>query len=166
MKKGDELVHFVSNLIERVEKTVSMILMFCMAVIIIGAVLFRYFLNNPVFWAGEVSIFLMIWISFLGGSLGLKNKSQAAVSILVERLPQALQKTLNIIVHILMLGFLLVLIYYSYQWLLSSNVAFQKSTALRMPMWIAYISVPIGLTFSFIHLISNLIGIVQGGEAE
>jgi len=108
----------------------------------------------------------MIWISFLGGSLGLKNKSQAAVLILVERLPKELQKILNIVIHILMLGFLLILIYYSFQWLLSSNVAFQKSTALRMPMWIAYIAVPTGLTFSFVHLTSNLIGIVQGGEAE
>jgi len=159
-------VQFVSNLIEHVEKTVSIILMFAMAVIIIAAVFFRYFLNAPIFWAGEVSIFLMIWISFLGGSLGLKHKSQAAVLIFVERLPRETQKTLNIVIHILMLGFLLVLIYYSYQWLLSSNVAFQKSTALRMPMWIAYISVPTGLTFSFIHLISNLIGIVQGGEAK
>jgi len=159
-------VQFVSNLIEHVEKTVSIILMFAMAVIIIAAVFFRYFLNAPIFWAGEVSIFLMIWISFLGGSLGLKHKSQAAVLILVERLPRETQRILNVIIHILMLGFLLVLIYYSYQWLLSSNVAFQKSTALRMPMWIAYISVPTGLTFSFIHLTSNLIGIVQGGEAK
>ena len=159
-------MQFVSNLIEHVEKTVSIILMFAMAVIIIAAVFFRYFLNAPIFWAGEVSIFLMIWISFLGGSLGLKHKSQAAVLILVERLPRETQRILNVIIHILMLGFLLVLIYYSYQWLLSSNVAFQKSTALRMPMWIAYISVPTGLTFSFIHLTSNLIGIVQGGEAK
>lgn len=166
MIKGDEQVQFVSNLIERVERTVSIILMFAMAAIIIAAVFFRYFLNAPIFWAGEVSIFLMIWVSFLGGSLGLKNKSQAAVLIFVERLPQELQKILNIIIHILMLGFLLVLIYYSFQWLLSSNVAVQKSTALRMPMWIAYISVPTGLTFSFIHLISNLMGLMQGGKAE
>jgi len=159
-------VQFVSNLIERVEKTVSVIFMFAMAVIIIAGVLFRYFLNAPIFWAGEVSIYLMIWISFLGGSLGLKNKSQAAVLILVERLPRETQRILNIVIHILMLGFLLILIYYSFQWLLSSNVAFQKSTALRMPMWIAYIAVPTGLTFSFVHLTSNLIGIVQGGEAE
>lgn len=162
MTKGDEHVQIISNAIERVEKNVAIILMFAMAVIVIASVFFRYFLNSPIHWAGEMSIFLMIWITFIGGSLGLKNKSQAAVLILVDRLSPHLQRILNIVIHILMLGFLLVLIYYSYQWIFSSNVAFQRSSSLRMPMWIAYSSVPIGLTFSFIHLTSNFIGIIKG----
>lgn len=154
----------ISAAIESVEKIVSIISIFAIALILIAAVFFRYFLQAPLFWAGEVSIFLMVWISFLGGSLGLKRKSQAAVLILVDKLSDKWQKIVSISIHIIMIVFLFILLYYSYQWVFSSNVAFQKSTALRMPMWIAYSSVPVGLTFATIHLFSHFIEILRGGE--
>jgi C4-dicarboxylate transporter DctQ subunit len=150
-------VKVVSDFIESIEKALAVVFMFAMTVILTAAVVFRYFLNAPIFWAGEVSIFLMVWLTFLGGSLGLKYKSQAAVLIVVDYLPEKIQKIITFIANLLILAFLLLLMYYSYQWILSSNVALQKSSALRMPMWIAYVSVPIGLTFAFIHLLSDFI---------
>ena len=59
-----------------------------------------------------------------------------------------------------------ILLYLSYQWVLSAS--HQKSTSMRIPMWIPYLSVPVGLTFAFIHLITHLFDLLkgerQGGE--
>ncbi|CAM5796611.1 MULTISPECIES: TRAP transporter small permease [Brevibacillus] len=154
----------LSDLISTVEKYLAIVLMFAMAVIVALAVVFRYVLNAPLSWAGEVSIFLLIWSSFIGGSLGLKYKSQAAVTIVLEYATAKVKKMAGIAGHILMLVFLAVMLYYSYTWVLSPGVAFQKSTAILLPMWIPFSAVPVGLTFSAIHLLSNLIDLIREEE--
>ncbi|MFY0543888.1 TRAP transporter small permease [Brevibacillus sp. H7] len=156
----------LSNGISTIEKYLAIVLMFAMAVIVALAVVFRYLLNSPLSWAGEVSVFLLIWISFIGGSLGLKYKSQAAVTILLEYVPAKVKKIIGIIGHIFMLLFLVFLLYYSYTWVLSPGVAFQKSSAILLPMWIPFSAVPIGLTFAVIHLISNLLELFREEEVQ
>lgn len=137
-----------------------------MAILVPLAVFYRYVINQPINGAGELSIFLLIYITFLGGSLGLKYKSQASVTILTEFISDELKRIVSIVAHILMLLFLAIILYYCYQWILSPNVAIQKSSALRIPMWIPYSIVPIGLTFASIHLFSNLLDIIRGGESK
>ncbi|MEJ8546660.1 TRAP transporter small permease [Brevibacillus borstelensis] len=156
----------LSDFISAVEKYVAVVLMFAMAVIVALAVVFRYVLGAPLSWAGEVSIFLLIWVSFIGGSLGLKYRSQAAVTIVLEYATAKARKMVGIMGHVLMLAFLAVMLYYSYAWVLSPGVAFQKSTAILLPMWIPFSAVPIGLTCAAIHLLSNLIGMIREEEAH
>ncbi|MGG1662728.1 TRAP transporter small permease [Brevibacillus sp. NRS-1366] len=156
----------LSNGISIIEKYVAMILVLAMAIIVAIAVVFRYVLNAPLSWAGEVSVFLMIWVSFIGGSLGLKIKSQAAVTILLEYVPVKVQKLMGIVGHILMLLFLVLMLYYSYQWVLSPGVAFQKSSAILLPMWIPFSAVPIGLTCSAVHLLANFVEMFREEEAR
>ncbi|UAL45960.1 TRAP transporter small permease [Sutcliffiella horikoshii] len=156
----------ISDGIAKVEKFLGAFLMLCMAVIITLSVAFRYFLNSPLSWAGEVSIFLLIWISFIGGSLGLKYKSQASVSIFLEYVPTNISKVLTLIGHICMLLFLLVILYYTYTWILSPNVALQKSSGILLPMWIPYSAVPIGLTCAAFHILTNFLVVFREGEVE
>jgi C4-dicarboxylate transporter, DctQ subunit len=43
-------------------------------------------------------------------------------------------------------------------------VAYQKSTAMLIPMWIPYSAVPLGLSFAGIHVLSNLFDLVKEGK--
>lgn len=156
----------LSDCLARIEKLLGIVLMLAMAVVVTLAVVFRYLLNAPFSWAGEVSVYLLIWVSFIGGSLGLKYKSQAAVTILLDYLPAKVQKILMIIGHILILLFFALMLYYSYQWVLSPGVAFQKSSALLLPMWIPFSAVPVGLTFATVHVLSNLIEMFRKEEVQ
>lgn len=156
----------LSDGISKIEKLLGIVLMFAMAVVVVLAVLFRYLLNAPFSWAGEVSVYLLIWVSFIGGSLGLKYKSQAAVTLLLDYLSQKAQRMLLIAGNILILLFFALLLYYSYIWVFSPGVAFQKSSALLLPMWIPFGAVPIGLTFATIHILSNLIDLFREEEVR
>ncbi|UFJ41088.1 TRAP transporter small permease [Brevibacillus humidisoli] len=156
----------LSNHISTIEKYLAIVLMFAMAVIVALAVLFRYVLNAPLSWAGEVSVFLLIWVSFIGGSLGLKYKSQAAVTIIIDYVSARAKRIIAIIAHLLMLLFLILLLYYSYTWVLSPGVAFQRSSAILLPMWIPFSAVPIGLTFAGIHLLSNLVDLFREEDVQ
>ena len=158
----------LSGWVESVEKVIAMILIAAMTVIIAAAVIFRYFINAPIFWANEASIFIMAWLTFIGGSLGLKYKSQASVTFLVDRFSEKGRRILEIISYIIVLLFMALLLYLSYEWVLSAS--HQKSSSMRIPMWIPYLSVPVGLTFAFIHMLNHLINLVKnkqpGGESS
>ncbi|MGA9226928.1 MAG: TRAP transporter small permease [Mesobacillus sp.] len=152
---------YLSNLVASFEKKLAIVLMFAMAVIVTAAVVFRYVFKVPLFWAGEVSIFLLIYITFIGGSLGLKYKTQASVTLVTDLLPRNIQKLVAIIAHVFMLLFMGLLLFYCFKWISSPTVAIQKSSAILLPMWIPYSILPVGLLFAAIHLISNLFEIAS-----
>ncbi len=156
----------ISQGISKVEKGLSIILMFSMAIVVFLSVAFRYVFKSPLSWAGEISVFLLIWISFIGGSLGLKYKSQASVTVALEYLPERVRKIVSVTGYVLMILFLFLVLYYSFNWILSPSVSYQKSTTLLIPMWIPYMAVPLGLSFATIHLLSNLIQLLKEGESE
>src|SRR5699024_9642128 len=134
------------------------------ALVLATAVFFRYFLNDPIYWATEASIYMMAWLTFIGGSLGLKYKSQASITFFIDRLSDKGKRILEIVSHLIILIFLIYLLSISYEWIFSlSN---QKSSAMRIPMWIPYLSVPLGLTFAFIHLLKDTIDLLKNDKKE
>jgi len=149
----------ISNIIERIEKTASMILIAAMTIILFLNVIYRYFLHDPIFWANEASIYMMAWVTFLGGSLGLKYKSQASITMLVDRFKKEHQKIINIIAYIIILVFLAYLVYISSYWI--THLSANKSSSLRIPMSIPYSCVPVGLTFAFIHMLAGFVEIFK-----
>src|SRR5690625_2486380 len=157
----------ISNIIEKIEKGISVVLIVAITLVLFCNVIYRYFLNDPIFWANEASIFMMAWLTFLGGSLGLKYRSQASITFLVGRITGKNKRVISIITHIIILIFIVYLLYISYDWIFSLSST--KSSAMRIPMWIPYLSVPVGLTFAFIHLLDQLIDFFkddrQGGES-
>jgi C4-dicarboxylate transporter, DctQ subunit len=159
-------VKYVSNMVASFEKKLAIILMFAMAMIVAAAVVFRYVFNNPLFWAGEVSIFLLIYITFIGGSLGLKYKTQASVTLITDYLPEKINKWVAVLAHIFMLLFMAILLFYCFTWITSSSVAIQRSSAILLPMWIPYAILPFGLLFATIHLISNMFDIMQNQHID
>ncbi|MFG6496469.1 TRAP transporter small permease [Fictibacillus sp. UD] len=163
---GSGIIQSLSNGICQVEKFLAAILMFALAVIVAVSVAFRYFLNAPLSWSGEVAVFLLIWISFIGGSLGLKYRSQAAVTLLLDYYPQRVKMWIAVFSQVFIIIFLVLILSYTYTWILSDGVAFQKSTAILLPMWIPYSAVPIGLTFACVHVLAQLVHVVKTKGAE
>lgn len=147
----------LSHVITKIEEFLMAVLMALLTILMVAAVIFRYFIRDPITWAGEVSIFLLIWTSFIGGSWGLKYGTQASVTFLMDALTSKNKRRLIIIQYIIMILFLFILLYYSYQWMALPSTMLQKSSSLQLPMWIPYSAVPVGLTFATIHLISRLI---------
>lgn len=147
----------LSNVITKVEEVIMGLLMGILTIVMIAAVTFRYFLKDPIPWASEVSIYLFIWFSFIGGSWGLKYGTQASVTFLVDALSENKQRILRIVQDIIMLLFLFIILFYASKWVMLPSTMLQKSTSLGMPMWIPYSAVPIGILFAVIHIIARLI---------
>lgn len=154
----------LSNVITKIEEVIMAILMGILTVIMVVAVIFRYFLENPIPWATEVSIYLFIWFSFIGGSWGLKFGTQAAVTFLLDALSENKKRILKIVQDIIMLLFLVIILFYSMKWLMLPSTMLQKSISLGIPMWIPYSAVPTGILFATVHIIARLIRLFKNEE--
>ena len=118
-------------------------------------------LNAPLVWADEVAILSLVWITFIGASMGVKTQSSAAITFLVDRLSSTSRKIVITIGNVFTLIFIGTIIYLCFQWLSSPNIAVQKTDTLELPMIYGYISVPIGFICMFIHLISITLSVSE-----
>lgn len=121
-----------------------------MAVIVGWNVGLRYLTNQSLPWADEVARYLMIWTTFLGAGLALRQGAHVAITNLPDALPPRGRIALRALVVGLMMAFFCFMIWIGMDYMGRSQ--FQKSAALRMPMKWVYAAMPAGFALLALHL--------------
>lgn len=67
-----------------------------MAAIVLGAVFFRYVLNNSLSWSDELVRYLFVWFSLVGSALVLREREHIRVEYFVEKLPPGLRRAVEV----------------------------------------------------------------------
>ena len=98
----------------------SLVLMIVLAVIS-AQIVMRYVFNRPLIWSEELSRYLYVWIAWIGCAYCVGTKSHISVPIFSERLPVGVRKVLTGIGNIIVIGFLLYLIPYSFSYALGQR---------------------------------------------
>lgn len=117
------------------------------------SVFFRYVLNSSLTWVEEVGCYLFVWFSLVGVGYSTKTRAHLRVDILVNLAPPPLRKFLDFIANLSMTLFFL---YMSVEGMKAIQSIVENGTtspALRMPMWILYISFWLGCVMSLVRLI-------------
>lgn len=150
-------IHWLSNVIFKVEKILAIILGLVMLVSLAAGVFFRYVLKSPLHWSDETAIFVLVWLTFIGGSMSIKMGKTATITIFVDRLKGSLKRFFMGLSFLLIFVFSAYLLYLSVIWLSSPNILVQRSSSMNMPMIYAYLSVPVSFLFISIHAIDLLV---------
>jgi TRAP-type C4-dicarboxylate transport system permease small subunit len=116
-----------------------------MTALVLTQVVLRYGFKAPLVWVEEASIFLMIWMTFVGAGVALRRGGHVAMTIIVERLPRAVARALWYVSHAAVFGFAGVLAWQG--WLLALSVQGQRSPALEVSMLWPYMVMPLGAAF-------------------
>jgi TRAP-type C4-dicarboxylate transport system permease small subunit len=151
---------FMVQKIETVVKWVTIISVAVTAIVLIIAVIMR-FMKLTFVGADEIALFLLIWITFLGTALSLRNNQLVAVTFVLEKMNIPTTKVLNIIIQVIVLVFSILFLYYSYLWLLSPSVMNTTSAALRISYWIPYSIIPLTSAIFVIFCIDNIKAIIK-----
>ena len=84
--------------------------------IIFGWLVFgRYVLNATPTWVEQVSLLLIVYIGFLGASVGVYHDTHLGVSVFREISPRPLRRVFELVSHLIMAGFSLIMAYYGYK---------------------------------------------------
>ena len=113
-----------------------------LTVVVFSQVVARYVLQAPLSFSEELARFLLMWLSMLSAAYAFRMKSHFALRILVERLPEAIQRKVSIAVHITVTCFFVLILYQGIKYVL--GVSGHIAPALQIPMEIPYSSIIVG----------------------
>jgi TRAP-type C4-dicarboxylate transport system permease small subunit len=122
-----------------------------MTIAVFLQVLFRYVVHLPLFWTEELARYCLIWASLLGASIALKKKQHIAVTYFLEHVPGGLATKLTFAAQVSVVLILAVMIWGGIKLVLVTSA--QISPALRIPMAVPYLALPLGSAVMLFHMV-------------
>jgi len=107
----DRLLDFFST----VNTIITGIAMVFMTAIFGWLVFGRYVLNATPTWVEQVSLLLIVYIAFLGASVGVHKKTHLGVSVFREMSPKPVQRIFDFLTHGILAGFGILMAVYGYK---------------------------------------------------
>ena len=84
--------------------------------IIFGWLVFgRYVLNSTPTWVEQVSLLLVVYIGFLGASVGVHKRTHLGVSVFREMSPEPVRRIFDFLSFSILTGFGLIMVVYGYK---------------------------------------------------
>ena len=142
-----------------VEYVVSLMLL-VMVIVVFLQVIFRFVLHSSLPWSEELSRYILVWISFLGASIGVRRGAHIGVEVVTNLLPYGLKKGVSLLATLCAAAFFVLMVVYGYKIL--SIVSGQLSPAMEISMAIPYSSIFVGGILMFLYSIDTAITIVAG----
>jgi len=149
MKKS---VENVSHILNKGAEYLLIGLIAGISILIFVQVVFRYGFNHSLYWSEEVGRYTLIWITFLGASVGFKKKAHMGVDFLFKAFGRKARALLTVISDLSIFILAMVLAVYGIK--LASFVRFQTSAALLIPMSVPYSAIWIGGILTAVHSFS------------
>jgi TRAP-type C4-dicarboxylate transport system permease small subunit len=137
----------MKKLIGLIEKAVQVVVTLMMLGILVATlmqVIWRYVFNSPFMWTEELARDLGIWLVMLSVSVVLKENRHLGFDIM----PEKWKPVLGLITNAAVLFFSGSLFVASIRFV--SVSAGRESPAIRMPLWILYSALPVGLVLLLI----------------
>src|SRR3954462_11222517 len=111
-------------------------------VLVLLQVLFRYVLNESLFWAEELVRGAMLWGIMLSAALVGAARGHIRVEVLELMLTPGGRRLVLWLANVLTLGFSLILLWAGIQFV--DRTWMQQSPVLDVPKWTVYLAIPVG----------------------
>lgn len=123
----------------------------------------RYVLRESTIWQTETTIYLLMFVTFVGAAYGLKHHAHVGVDLLVEQVEGRARLVWKLITAVLCLGVVLVVLWTSFEmWHEAWEGGHRSATAWRAPLSIAYAILPLGMLLVALQYVAMIIEGIQG----
>jgi len=123
----------------------------------------RYFFGHPTIWQTEFSIYLLMFVTFVGGAYGLRHHAHVGVDLFVQRLPSRPQLAMRVVAAVLSLVVVLIVLWTATDmWWEAYQNGWTSSTAWGPPLSVVYAILPLGMLLVACQYIAMVIEAVLG----
>ncbi len=136
------------------------------SILLFANVLMRYLFLSPIAWAEELTIYLMIWVVFIGSSAVIRLKGHLAIDLLPRVLSETGRRRLFCAVQAVGVAFFAALVLYGSEHTLRVMRSGQVMPVLQAPMWLAYLAVPVGAALMFIRSMQLAVTALRSSRDE
>ena len=135
------------------------ILVFCVAalgILLIANVFARTFFQS-IYFAEELSMFLVLLTTFAGVSYGVRKARHIRMGAFLDAMPPKMEKVFIIIISLISAVVMGIMTWASWEYLMNAMSKGHMTPALRMPKWTFYVIIPIGFGLASIQYIRTII---------
>lgn len=135
------------------------ILVFCvaaLAILLIVNVFARTFFQS-IYFAEEVSMFLVMLTTFTGVSYGVRKARHIRMGAFLDAMPPQMEKVFIIVISFVSAFVMAIMTWFSYKYLMNAMDMGHMTPALRVPKWTFYVIIPIGFGLACIQYIRTII---------
>jgi TRAP-type C4-dicarboxylate transport system permease small subunit len=133
-----------------------------MAVLITVDVFLRYFFGKPLLFADDISVYSMIFITFVGAALTLKMKKHISVDLFYKMLSRRAKLWLDVATTFVGCFVIWVVTWYAIVWVrYTYESGYMSPGILGTPMWIPGLALPIGCFLFGLQYIVECVKVVR-----
>jgi len=148
------MLNTLSKGIDHAVKHLTFFLFIAMIIAVFGQVVMRYLFGTSVFWAEEFARYAMVWIAFLGASMGVREGAHTQIDFFINRLPSGMKKGVLIFNKMLCIVFLACISYYVVA--AFSYTMGTLSPAMRIPMGLMHLILPVSGVLMTVYLLIDI----------
>lgn len=167
------MISKVGKKFDQIESGALVLSLAVMVIVIFTQVVMRYVFNNSLSWSEEFARYLFVWFSWIGVSAGLKDGEHLKVEIFAAALDKRglikSKEILNMLVSLVWLSTTVIVTYYGIEVVIKQMDLKVLTPAMRMPVWLGYLSIPACSGVVGIRLIAKIVNSVKvllGNERE
>lgn len=124
-------------------------------------VAFRYILNRPLTWGGELSQTFLVWITFVGAASVLLQGGHIAIDMVVPMIPfEKARRLLRLLGSLAVLAFTVIGFWAGWQVVLRTWA--MRTTAMQIPSGILYLAFPVGCLLTIPVTLRDIHRILRG----
>lgn len=157
------------KIVDRITEVLTCTIMLVMVAMATWQIFSRFVLNSPSSFSEEFLRYSLVWLTMIGGAYAFGKREHLAITYVVEKLPDKLQKGIGTLLEVLILVFILVVFIFG-GILTMQNASGQVSSALGMPIPFLYLSLIVSgcliIFYSYFHIRESLAYKGKGFESE
>lgn len=143
----------INDFLYRVLGYILVVLLSAMVAIIFLQVVYRI-KKGALTWSEESARYIMIYLTFIGAALAVRDKSLISVEAVMVKLPPKIRHIINIIVEIVTEIVFFIMIYYGFR--LFKLTMTQISPVLKIPMGYIYFAIVLGFFLMAVFNLENI----------
>ena len=156
MSLFQKINHYSGLIVNGIEVSVMVFCVAALAVLLIVNVIARTFFQS-LYFADEISVFLVLIITFVGVSYGVRKARHIRMGAFLDAMPPKMEKIFIISISLISAVVLGIMTWASWKYLLNALDRGHMSQALRIPKWIFYAIIPVGFGLSTIQYLRTII---------
>jgi TRAP-type transport system small permease protein len=149
----------LGNVMNRITEVVCAVMVLAMTLVVATQVICRYLLGASLTWSEEASRYLLVWITFLGGSIAFKRGMHTGFDAVVRALSPGARRATVLVTLLAIVTFLIIVGLKGMQ-LALFNMA-QWSPAMRLPMGAVYLAIPTGCFIMLVYAADQFVQLVR-----
>lgn len=118
-------------------------------------------LGMSITWAEEYAKYAIMWMTFAGCGAAVREKAHMNISAVYDIIGKNGKFVLDVFVNLVGIVFSTFMLWYGIHLTIKTYETMQVSPTMMLPMWIVYISVPIGAALMIPRYIVILVDVIR-----